>query len=132
MFPPSSDFVSRIALRGLPHQTTESVTIVDLSCSFKHPTPEHPVFETDCSGNSSIVIPGIGQGRVNVLTHTEYFVRPVIIASGFGRVSINGLPGQTSPSLILLSGQEFTGTVDIHGIGSGQATVITNSLPTPQ
>ena len=81
----------RIILFDFPHQTTESVTNVVAPCE-----------EGTCSRLSNIVIPGIGEGSVEVLAHLAPKLGPEL-----GSVKINHLPGQSFPAHIFF---ELPGT----------------------
>lgn len=109
-----------LILSGFPHQTGESVTNIHVN-----PTPcvLVPPSSDFCNGFSNIVIPGIGKGNVQVfvaiISSPDFFSLAI-------HVTIDGLPGQTGSSFDTFGGRSlgpFTRTIDISGIGTGQATV---------
>jgi hypothetical protein len=108
--PTTSVSVVKITLSGFPHQTGESVTNVQLVC----------VDVGGCSGKPTIIeIPGIGKDS----SVAEVLFRPIGTEIF---VTITDLPGQTGPSVTdfsLTTSPVATKTIDIPGIGTGQARV---------
>lgn len=123
--------VLKMTLSGFPHQTSESVTNLGLPGCVQTRGSN----TIGCHSSSNVVIPGIGKGRVSAtFSALQQIATPgapvgIIVSVN---VVIDGLPGQTGPSLIQSTGTcrscppfNVTHTIKIHGIGigSGQATV---------
>ncbi len=119
--------VLKMTLSGFPHQTSESITNIDLPGCVQTPGTN----TIGCHNSSTIVIPGIGEGRVNAtfdaIVQQIAMPGPMIVSVV---VLISGLPGQTVPSLIQSTGGcpscppfHVNDRINIHGIGPGQATV---------
>jgi hypothetical protein len=113
--------VLKMTLSGLPHQTSESVTNIGLPGCVQTPGSN----TIGCHSSSNVVIPGIGEGRVNA-TFDAILQQQIVSVV----VVISGLPGQTVPSLIQSTGGcpscppfHVTDRINIQGIGRGQATV---------
>lgn len=109
--------VVKITLNGFPHQTSASVTNVRVTpnpCTFQSQRMDRGF----CTGESSIAIPGIGQGSLSVVAHI--LVRGDID----GSVDFHGLPGQTGDAHFLyLIPLIDSGTLNIPGIGTGRWSV---------
>ena len=119
--------VLKLTLIGLPPQTSESITNIGLPGCVQRPGSN----TIGCHSSSNIVIPGIGEGRVNAtfaaIVQQIATPGPMIVSLV---VLISGLPGQTVPSLIQSTEGcpscppfHVTDRINIHGIGRGQATV---------
>jgi hypothetical protein len=64
---PSGEFNEvKITVSGIPGQTGESVTDVDLA-----PSPCSTQNDITCTGSSHIAIPGIGEGNLIVILHSH-------------------------------------------------------------
>jgi hypothetical protein len=124
---PSEFSIVKITLSGFPGQTGDSVTNVGLT-----PSPCRVHNDITCTGFSHIVIPGIGQGSTSVLVipskHDDgqpHLLRALI----YGIISVACLsvpPPCSLPVVVHISFADQTSvtrTIDIPGIGSGQATV---------
>jgi hypothetical protein len=124
---PSEFSIVKITLSGFPGQTGDSVTNVGLT-----PSPCRVHNDITCTGFSHIVIPGIGEGSTSVLVipskHDDgqtHLLRALI----YGIISVACLsvpPPCSLPVVVHISFADQTSvtrTIDIPGIGSGQATV---------
>ncbi len=101
-------------LSGFPHQTGESVTNIGLS-----PSPCRVQIDITCNGFSNIVIPGIGELSASALVipfpgQPQMHLPPTPVLLLVIGVLLVFLPSLFGPS---------TRTIDIPGIGSGEATV---------
>lgn len=124
---PSEFSIVKITLSGFPGQTGDSVTNVGLT-----PSPCRVQNDITCTGFSHIVIPGIGEGSTSVLVipskHDDgqtHLLRALI----YGIISVACLsvpPPCILPVVFHISFADQTSvtrTIDIPGIGSGQAMV---------
>ncbi len=132
LFPasPSEFSIVKIMLSGFPHQTGDSITNVGLT-----PSPCRVHNDITCTGFSHIMIPGIGDGQLHaVLIILQHLRSPgpephLLSALIYGIISVACLsvpPPCSLPVVIHISFAEqtyVTRTIDIPGIGSGQATV---------
>jgi hypothetical protein len=119
--------VLKMTLSGFPNQTSESVTNIGLPGCVQTPRTN----TIGCHSSSNILIPGIGEGRVNAtfdaIVQQIATPGPMIVSVV---VLISGLPGQTVPYLIQSTRGcpscppfHVTDRINIHGIGPGQVTV---------
>jgi hypothetical protein len=114
----------KITLSGFPGQTGESVTNIGL-----RPSPCHLENDVTCNGLSNIMVRGIGEGSASA----SVWFAPV--GSLFGIILLCVVASGQNPSRdvgmrpcedfvnMLLYYYNSTRTIDIPGIGTGQATV---------
>jgi len=115
---------AQITVTGIPGQTGESVTDVDLT-----PSPCSIQNDTICTGFSNIAIPGIGEGHVLVTLHYHKATAthpPILQATALFIIAVGLalIPTVfTSTGSALFGEDRITAGVTTPGIGTGQATI---------
>jgi hypothetical protein len=119
---PSSVVGAQITVSGIPGQTGESVTDVDLT-----PSPCSIQNDITCTGFSDVAIPGIGEGHLLVILHNHKatathpaFITPVMLF--IISTSLVFLPTILSPSGITMFGANATAPMTTP-VGIGQVTI---------
>jgi hypothetical protein len=114
----------KITVSGIPGQTGESVTDVDLT-----PSPCSIQNDITCTGFSDIAIPGIGEGHVLLTLHYHKATAthpPVLQAVALFIIAVGlvFIPSVfTSTGETLFANGTITAPVSVPGIGTGQATI---------
>jgi hypothetical protein len=114
----------KITVSGIPGQTSESVTDVDLT-----PSPCSAQNEITCTGFSDIAIPGIGDGHLLVILHNHKAQGPehhvlsaailVIVAVGLAleplllKTAAAAIIGANGAATVPITGHDISGLVTI-------------------
>jgi len=119
---PSSVVGAQITVSGIPGQTGESVTDVDLT-----PSPCSIQNDITCTGFKDVAIPGIGEGHLLIILHNHKatathpaFITPVMLF--IISTSLVFLPTILSPSGITMFGANATAPMTTP-VGTGQVTI---------